>query len=413
MMPLALIPFFLAFCWPALAVGLVAAAVPAYLIRFTVFGLPTTLLELGVYGLVLGLVVHCAARRTLRATLAGVVRTIKPYWIGTAAMLLSVGLATVFAADTRTALGALKAWYVDAMLFAVAALMLRGQARGHLIGGLAVGSTALSLWGLWEYFFRHASLEDGRLNSVFGTPNYHALLVVPVMVLLLGSVMRERDRRWWFSVAFGINLIALFFTFSYGGYLGLTAGIFALVVADRRLRRWAVMGAVILAILALTQIRTDKFRRLSDFTGRSSTHSRVQIWRASWYIIERHPIVGVGPNNFEPAYREAIPHIAFPPLEWLVALPHNLVLAILAQTGVLGLAAFVWLLIQFFRVSRRAGPAGVISSAAMIALLVHGLVDTPYFKNDLAPVFWLLMILSLWRWGDSEEATSALATAEE
>ena len=29
--------------------------------------------------------------------------------------------------------------------------------------------------------------------------------------------------------------------------------------------------------------------------------------------------------------------------------------------------------------------------ASMIALLVHGLVDVPYFKNDLAVLFWLLI----------------------
>jgi hypothetical protein len=31
--------------------------------------------------------------------------------------------------------------------------------------------------------------------------------------------------------------------------------------------------------------------------------------------------------------------------------------------------------------------------AAMTAILVHGLVDTPYFKNDLAMMFWLILII--------------------
>lgn len=33
--------------------------------------------------------------------------------------------------------------------------------------------------------------------------------------------------------------------------------------------------------------------------------------------------------------------------------------------------------------------------ASMAALLVHGLVDVPYFKNDLAVLFWILISLSI------------------
>jgi hypothetical protein len=29
----------------------------------------------------------------------------------------------------------------------------------------------------------------------------------------------------------------------------------------------------------------------------------------------------------------------------------------------------------------------------MIAIVIHGLVDVPYFKNDLAAMFWLMIAL--------------------
>lgn len=34
---------------------------------------------------------------------------------------------------------------------------------------------------------------------------------------------------------------------------------------------------------------------------------------------------------------------------------------------------------------------GLIS--AMIVIIVHGLVDVPYFKNDLAVMFWLFLAM--------------------
>ncbi len=33
--------------------------------------------------------------------------------------------------------------------------------------------------------------------------------------------------------------------------------------------------------------------------------------------------------------------------------------------------------------------------AAMVAVLIHGLVDTTYFKNDLALLFWLVVTAAL------------------
>ena len=36
----------------------------------------------------------------------------------------------------------------------------------------------------------------------------------------------------------------------------------------------------------------------------------------------------------------------------------------------------------------------IVLAASMTALLVHGLVDVQYFKNDLAIFFWMLVALS-------------------
>jgi len=52
---------------------------------------------------------------------------------------------------------------------------------------------------------------------------------------------------------------------------------------------------------------------------------------------------------------------------------------------------------------RRSGPTGRLPSralllglgGAMVVLLVHGLVDTPYFKNDLSVLFWLIIGLGI------------------
>lgn len=395
MMAFALIPLVLGLWQPKIALGLLAAALPLYLIRFSIGSIPTTLLELGLYTTTLGMAVRLLRERKLRAFIVEGWRAFGPYRWPVVAFLASGLLSAVLSSSVREGLGAWKAWYFDAALFGFFIILYRRHVRSWVIGGLAIGSSVISLWGLWEFVARHAQLQDGRLNSVFGTPNYHALLTVPIIVLLLGVVLRERSWRPLFIVAIAVNLLALYFTFSYGGYVALAAGIAVIGLLSRVYRKYVAIIAGLVIVVGLSQIGTDKFRRLGDFTGRSSAHVRVQIWQASWRIIREHPLIGVGPGNFESAYREAIPHIVFPPLEWLVALPHNFALATASQTGVIGSILFLWLFVAFFRVAWKNQTFRGPLVAAMVALLVHGLVDTPYFKNDLALLFFALVVLTL------------------
>jgi len=72
------------------------------------------------------------------------------------------------------------------------------------------------------------------------------------------------------------------------------------------------------------------------------------------------------------------------------------------ETGVLGVIAMAWILIVAFRtawhgsrssdVNWRAIEIGIL--LAMVAVVVHGLVDVPYFKNDLSLQFWTLLGLA-------------------
>ena len=54
------------------------------------------------------------------------------------------------------------------------------------------------------------------------------------------------------------------------------------------------------------------------------------------------------------------------------------------------LVGFVWLLVLAFR-QKDTLPV----QAALVALIIHGLVDTPYFKNDLSVLFWVLIVLTM------------------
>ena len=86
------------------------------------------------------------------------------------------------------------------------------------------------------------------------------------------------------------------------------------------------------------------------------------------------------------------------PLE-IYLYPHNLVLNFWSEIGLAGLLLFIWIIGKYFWLGARNWKTqenryiviGFIG--AMVAIIAHGLVDAPYFKNDLAVIFWLLIAM--------------------
>ena len=115
-------------------------------------------------------------------------------------------------------------------------------------------------------------------------------------------------------------------------------------------------------------------------------------------MVRDHPLLGIGLDNFAYLYgrlyiREGA--VAEPNLSH----PHNWILHVWLELGVLGLVAFCWLLARFGRAARaalsRPGVHWLVAGAAgaVADLLVHGFIDNSYFLVDLAFVFWLSLAL--------------------
>jgi len=116
-------------------------------------------------------------------------------------------------------------------------------------------------------------------------------------------------------------------------------------------------------------------------------------------MIERNPVFGIGPGNFQKTYLEYQKY--FPPyLEWAVPQPHNLYLAFWLESGLSGLIGFIWLLVLFFRDNKKAREynleTGLLCLAIILYFLIHGLVDTTYWRNDMAVIFWAVIVANLY-----------------
>ncbi len=119
-------------------------------------------------------------------------------------------------------------------------------------------------------------------------------------------------------------------------------------------------------------------------------------------LLAGSPLLGIGLADFKPDYLAFINQLPADrqPIEREVLRPHNVYLEFWLETSILGLIAFLWLILIFFHDTRRLYATNpryslvIPTAAAMTAILLHGLVDTPYFKNDLSLLFWVLIIFN-------------------
>ena len=157
-------------------------------------------------------------------------------------------------------------------------------------------------------------------------------------------------------------------------------------------RRAAVM--VLATMLLLVLITFAKYPNNFLF-GLSSMQDRGDMWSNGVKIFKEHPIVGNGINTFFNKYRE-VRNDESKGLRGSYA--HNCYLQMAADTGILGLAAFLWFIAAVFvnvKIRLKAAEEPFLRFLAMgllagiSAFLTHSFFDTNLYSLNLASFFWI------------------------
>jgi O-antigen ligase len=331
----------------------------------------------------------------------------------------------------------------------VLGFFLAGGAFVGLLGVLQfLGLNLVPLIGDKVGFSNDRIFVEGvqRVSSVYGHPNNLGLYMgriwplAAVMLLAAWAALRARPaaprpaarplhHRLWVWVVrrrhvlfYGactlLALGGLLVSFSKGALLGASGAALLLLVLLWRHNWWAateapanerrsqaiarlagfVAGALVvllpltLAALLLGEGGPARFNLFGE-----STDARLKLWASSLAMLRDHPLFGVGPDQFLRVYQDYIHPSLVDTNEQFTSHPHTLLLDVWLRLGVVGVVAFGWLVVRFYRLTLGQGPRTLVQcglAAAFTAALLHGLVDNVYFVCDLALAFWLLVWLA-------------------
>ncbi|MDD3086823.1 MAG: O-antigen ligase family protein [Patescibacteria group bacterium] len=390
--------------------------IPTYIFRFTIFSIPTNVFEFSV--LLAGLTFLIV---WLSNYLSGKAVKCNFGYLATYLLILAAAISIYFSADKSTALGILKGWFiVPVILYLLVINYYPKERTKDLSLAIFIPLMIVSIWatlqkiGVISTLFYQVGdpgfadyLSRFRAFGPFESPNYLAMFVVPSIFLSLPifGYFKGATNKLLLSTLYIFPLYALYASHSLGGLLAFGfASIVYFAFQTAKIHRlkilnssWKMTGLV-LALIVVAAIFALTFSSIGSETY--SRSMRIDIYRYAWDLAKNHPIFGIGLGQFQAAARAiSLDNLGFQLYGLSYALhPHNLFLSYWLSLGILGLAAFIILIINFFvRLGRSKSDVALSAGlfAAMTAILIHGLIDTTYFKNDLSAIFWLIMALSL------------------
>jgi putative inorganic carbon (hco3(-)) transporter len=373
---------------------------PLYVVRWHAGPLPTTLLENFVFITVL---LYLITLWRYREPLP--MRT--SYAIPILVFLVAGAIGVVVAPDHRAALGIYRAFLLEPIaIFYVAIAVLRSAA--DLKPLLVAGALSASLFSLAVIVTFAGVLISGHLNpnsapGVFGiNPNAVALYLGPIAAVAAGFVLFAGDRRsrWMALAVLAFVVPALACTLSRGAFLaGAVLAVVAVFSVPNMRLRLGLLATAIVGGLALSRVPFVATRLAHQLDPHQSTLVlREAIWSVTLRMLRDHPIFGAGISGYQTVmahYRTRNLH----PEPYA----HNIFLTTWSEVGLVGLLAFTVILFGLlWRAWRNFGSANDLYRpllwgvfGAWVVFVVHGLVDSPYWKNDLSLEFWILAALEV------------------
>lgn len=190
-----------------------------------------------------------------------------------------------------------------------------------------------------------------NLGGHINDNNYYAVwlcVVFPFAYYLIRTAHKKWIKLFFVSMLPGMFL-ALVWTYSRGGYLGIVAVAFYLIVRSRHKMRNFVLGAICGILIFSVMPQTVKEEAASIQTAQErqerSSMSRIHYWKVALNMAGQHPIFGVGFSGSEANYDKYDFLNGFYGRQRSI---HETFLQVLAENGIFAFLVFISLIISTF-----------------------------------------------------------------
>ena len=309
-------------------------------------------------------------------------------------LLLAIALVSMLQAEQLSPAIVTTTRYASfvALFFIVSQFVGAHRLQRRIAWTLSIGSTITGVLASWN-FLSGATLS-ARVGPGAGAPGDIAFILATTLPFTMW-LLRERGVRRAAALVMSVAIaVSIVLTLSRGALVGVGAGLVWYTIAERRNGRALVAGLMAIGLALFLVVRLESHSIETGLHAKAKVASanvqtRLEAWDAAANLAADHPLLGVGPGNFQFHYIAATGRPAGTPV--LVA--HDAYLDVASELGLVAFVAFVsYLVLTFTRlttaVRRRLGPP-VYASAARASLVIAVVAAITLSEQYFAP-FWLL-----------------------
>lgn len=280
------------------------------------------------------------------------------------------------------------------------------QERKKALQVATLGAILFGLFSLNYNLFGFNIAHDARLLGPLDAAVYLAFYLSPFLIFSIIQYIENPKEKP--NLTNALILGSLILATRSMGAIGANFIVISLFLLKKKnlkiLQSKAIKTAlVILGIIIVVAIFYTKI--LPSFQSQwSSLNERTEIWKVSLELLKnpQNLLLGLGFGQFQETYlAQAVAILGHQPLDFYVLQPHNIFLLFIFHYGILGLTLLIFIILKLIK--KLAKPLKSTSSTTKIAqfillyFLIHGLIDTPFFKNDLLILFILFAEMSFWK----------------
>jgi O-antigen ligase len=292
-----------------------------------------------------------------------------------------VGLGSLlYAVDSSAVMAALDDYVKNAAIALVAIAVLRNPAQfRHVIWTLLIVGIFLGALSVLQYLTKNYSgvyggfavaklmnittgVNDYRLTGPVGDPNFFAQVMLVLGLLGVERLFHERTPllRSLAGVSAGLSILTVVFTFSRGAFIALSLALvmYFLLYPPKPVQVVAllILGIALFAFIPSTyydRVLTiqDIFPTQNGFINvkqDAAIQGRASENLTALVMFAKNPLFGVGLSNFPILYQDYTKSLGLAPSSQQRA-PHDLYLEVAAETGIVGLIAFMAIVVLAYR----------------------------------------------------------------
>lgn len=265
------------------------------------------------------------------------------------------------------------------------------------------GIVSIVIASLYAIIWQHYYLGQSRVDAWFMALDFGALLLIYTLYSLSFSLwgFRKISQRFKYGFFSLVIFSTLIFNKTRGAWLGFL-GSFSLLlwIRSKKFIPVLILFIVLLVFLAPADIQ-KRIASIADLENNRSNLGRLALWKGAVLIFKDHPINGIGLGNFQEVYQKYYQQ----PNTTSTSHAHNNFFNFLAETGIIGLMGFIYLLyyicrylyLNYLKVDKGLYKIFILATLVMFigVYVIQGLTEFNFYKSVVGRTVWSLLGLTV------------------